>query len=64
MFLSLIVYIKAKIYYILAYNLALLAILIFTQLVIAILYSRYNSRYTAIIKNRQKGLFYIYLGPQ
>ena len=55
--------IKAKIYYILARNLALLAILIFTQLVNAILYNRYDSRRATTIKDRQGGLFYIYLGP-
>ena len=52
MFLGLAVYIRAKIYYILAYNLALLAILIFTRLVSAILYSRYNNRYTTAIKDK------------
>ena len=50
-FLGLIIYIRARIYYILTRNLALLAILISTRLVSVILYSRYNSRRTTIIKD-------------
>ena len=51
-FLSLAARVRVKIYYILVYNLALLVILIFIRLVSAILYSRYNSRHTATIKDR------------
>jgi len=46
-----VVYIKAKTCYALARNLILLAILIFTQLVSAILYNKYNNKYTIIIKD-------------
>ena len=62
-FLGLVVYIRAKICYILICNLVLLAILTFIWLVSAILYNKYNSRHAAAIKDRQKELFYIYLGP-
>ena len=62
-FLGLIVRVRARIYCILVYNLALLVILISTQLISTILYSKYNNRYTTIIEDRQGGLFYIYLGP-
>ena len=51
-FLGLIVYIRAKIYYILACNLVLLIILIFMRLVSAILYNRYNSKHAIIIKDK------------
>ena len=65
--LGLIVYIKAKTYYILAHNLALLAILISVQLISTILYSRYNSRFAAvaaIIKVQAgRAFFYILWGP-
>ena len=50
-FLGLVVYIRARICYILARNLALLVILISTRLVSAILYSRYNSRRTTTIED-------------
>jgi len=50
-FLGLAVYVRARTYYALAYNLALLAILIFTRLVSAILYRRYNSKCAAAIKD-------------
>ena len=62
-FLGLAVYIRTRTYCTLARNSALLAILISTRLVSAILYSRYNSRRAAAIKDRQGGLFYIHLGP-
>ena len=42
-FLGFMVYIRAKIYCILVYNLGLLVILIFTRSVSAILYGKYNS---------------------
>ena len=48
-FLGLAVRVRARIYYALARNLALLAILISTRLVSAILYSRYNSNIVNII---------------
>ena len=51
MFLGFIVYIRAKIYCVLARNSTLLAILISMWLVNAILYSRYNSKYAATIKD-------------
>ena len=63
-FLGFVARIKAKTCYILVRNLVLLAILIFTRLVNAILYNRYNSKHAAIIKDRQGRLFYIYLKPQ
>ena len=44
-------YIRARIYYVLARNLVLLVILISIWLVSAILYSRYNNKYTAAIKD-------------
>jgi hypothetical protein len=50
-FLGLALYIRVRIYYTLARNLVLLAILISTRLVSAILYSRYNNRCTAAIKD-------------
>ena len=59
-FLGHMVYIRAKTCYILTRNLVLLAILIFTRLVSAILYSRYNSRRATVIEDRQKGLLYIF----
>ena len=62
-FLGLVVRIRARIYCALVRNLVLLAILISTRLVSAILYSKYNSRRATAIKDRQGGLFYIYLGP-
>jgi len=49
--LGLVLYIRVRIYYTLARNLALLAILISTRLVSAILYSRYNSRRATAIKD-------------
>ena len=50
-FLDLVVCVRVRIYYILVYNLALLAILIFMQLVSAIIYNRYSSKYATVIKN-------------
>ena len=50
-FLGLVLYVRVRIYYALARNLALLAILISTWLVSAILYSRYNSRRAAAIED-------------
>ena len=50
-FLGLVLYVRVRIYYALARNLVLLAILISIRLVSAILYSRYNSRYITIIKD-------------
>ena len=50
-FLGLIAHIRVRIYYVLAHNLALLVILISIRLVSAILYSRYNSRHAAAIKD-------------
>ena len=50
-FVGLIVRVRARIYYALAYNLVLLVILISIQLVSAILYNRYNSRRAAAIEN-------------
>ena len=46
--LGLIVYIKAKTCYILPCNLVLLVILISAQLISAILYSKYNSKFAAV----------------
>ena len=63
-FLGLAARVRARTYCALARNSALLAILISTWLVSAILYSRYNSRRAAAIEDRQGGLFYIHLGPQ
>ena len=51
-FLGLMVRIRARTCCALARNLALLAILISTRLVSAILYSRYNSRHTTTIEDR------------
>ena len=50
-FLGLIVCVRARTYYTLARNSALLAILISTRLVSAILYSRYNSKRATAIKD-------------
>ena len=47
----------------LARNSALLAILISTRLISAILYSRYNSRRAAAIEDHAGRTFYIHLGP-
>ena len=63
-FLGLALRVRVRIYYALARNSALLAILISTRLVSAILYSRYDSRHAATVKDRQRGLFYIHLRPQ
>jgi len=56
------VYIKAKTYYALARNSVLLTILISTWLVSAILYSRYNNKYAAAIKDQAKRTFLYTLG--
>ena len=58
-FLGLAARVRVRIYYILARNSALLAILISTRLVSAILYSRYNSRHAAAIKD-QVGRTFLY----
>jgi hypothetical protein len=50
-FLGLVARVRVRIYYALAHNSVLLAILISTWLVSAILYSRYNSKYTTAIKD-------------
>ena len=50
-FKGLVVYIKVKIYYILACNSVLLIILISIQSVNVILYNKYNNRYMAVIKD-------------
>ena len=50
-FLGLAARVRARTYYTLAYNSALLVILISTRLVNAILYSRYNSKRTAAIED-------------
>jgi len=63
--LGLIIYIKAKTYYALACNSILLAILISTRLINAILYGRYNSKFTAvaaIIKIQAERTFFYILG--
>jgi len=62
-FKGLVVRVRVKTYYILARNLALLAILISTQSVSAILYSKYNSKYMAVIKDQAKRTFLYTLRP-
>jgi len=62
-FKNLMVCVKVKIYCALARNLALLAILIFTQLINAILYGRYNSKYTAVTEDQAGRTFLYTPGP-
>ena len=62
-FKGLVVRVKVKIYYILARNLVLLTILISTQSVSVILYSKYNSKYIAVIKDQARRTFLYTLGP-
>ena len=62
-FLGLALRVRVRIYCILAHNLALLIILIFIRLVSAILYSRYNSRRAAAIKDYIGRTFLYILGP-
>ena len=62
-FLGLALRVRVRICYALARNSALLAILISTRLVSAILYSRYNSRRAAAIKDYVGRTFLYILGP-
>jgi len=61
-FLGLALYVRVRTCYALARNSALLAILISTRLVSAILYSRYNSRRTTAIKDYAGRTFLYTLG--
>ena len=62
-FLGLALRVRVRIYYALARNSALLAILISIRLVSAILYSRYNSRRATAIKDHIGRTFLYILGP-
>jgi hypothetical protein len=62
-FLGLALRVRVRTYYALARNSALLAILISTRLVSAILYSRYNSRRATAIKDHVGRTFLYILGP-
>jgi len=62
-FLGLAARVRVRIYCALACNSVLLAILISTRLVSAILYSRYNSRRAAAIENYVGRTFLYTLGP-
>jgi hypothetical protein len=61
-FLGLVLRVRVRICYALARNLALLAILISTRLVSAILYSRYNSRRATAIKDHTGRTFLYTIG--
>ena len=62
-FKGLVARVRVKTYYALAHNSVLLIILISTQSVSAILYSRYNSKYAAVIKDQARRTFLYTLGP-
>ena len=62
-FLGLVLSVRVRTYCALARNLALLAILISTRPFSTILYSRYNSRHTAAIKDYVGRTFLYTLGP-
>jgi hypothetical protein len=62
-FLGLVLRVRVRIYCVLARNSVLLAILISTRLVSAILYSRYNSRRATAIKDYVGRTFLYTLGP-